>query len=78
MSLALFEIGNCQFQLLDEMVEFLRGATEAGALQARELRLQLLDIEVLGIKLRLQLRGQRTQFLQFGKRVGSSKRHAPL
>ena len=46
-----FEFFECQFELIDTLIELFRRATEFPTLEAREFKLQLLDQQRMRMKL---------------------------
>lgn len=90
LGLAFLEIADQQLELLDVTVELLREAAEPGAAQHGELRLQLLDVQRLGVELgvaggerlvlprqrRLQRRRKGAKRRGIGRQVGAGQRHA--
>ena len=76
--LSLLQIADDQFEQINLVVEFLRRLAEARAPQCRQLRLQLLDMQRLGIELSLQSDRKSAQGFRVGRQFGGRERHADL
>ena len=77
-SLGFLDLADRLFEPVDLLVEFLGRLAEAGAAQRRQLRLQLLDMQRLGVELRLQSRRERAQGVRVRRQFRSGERHVNL
>jgi hypothetical protein len=73
--LAFLQITDDELELLDLAIQLLRRAAVARPLQHRELRLQLLQVQRLGVELGLQRHGEGPQRLGITREGGLQQRH---
>ena len=76
--LGFLDVADRLFEPVDLSVELLRRLAEAGAAQRRQLRLQLLDMQRLGVELGLQSRRERAQRVRVRRQFRSGERHINL
>jgi hypothetical protein len=74
---AFLEIAEQQLQLPEVAVELFRGTAKAGPPQRRQLRLQLLDVQGLGIDLCLQQRRESAQRVGIAGQSRGRQSHGP-
>ena len=72
------DVADRQFEPIDLSVELLRRLAEAGAPKRRQLRLELLDMQRLGVKFGLQGRRERAQRVRIRGQFRGGERHVNL
>jgi hypothetical protein len=76
LGLAFLQVADQEFELLDLAVELLGLLPEPGAPEHGELRLQLLDMQGLGVELGLQSLRKQAQLFGIGRQSRGRQRHA--
>jgi hypothetical protein len=78
LSLGFLQVADDQLEQIDLAVELLGGLAEPGPPQRGQLRLQLLDMEGLGVQFMLQRPGEGAQLLGVGWQFSGRQRHGDL